>query len=129
MGLGLSLFKQSAELCGGQLRLSSTPGVGTLVRATFEYIHLDRPVAGDIAGTLVMTMASAPQISFFYTHVTDEGRYAVSSEEVAEALEGVSLNNPAVMRAVEEMIRENLREIKAEMGRPLMVMPIDHRSF
>ena len=114
VGLGLSLLKQNAELCGGDLTVQSTPGEGTTVCVDFEYAHLDRPVAGDMAGTLVITMASAPGISFFYTHATDLGCYGFSSDEVMDALSGVSLTNPSIMRAVEEMIQENLREINAE---------------
>ena len=114
VGLGLSLLKQNAELCGGDLTVQSVPEEGTTVCVDFEYAHLDRPVAGDMAGTLVITMASAPGISFFYTHTTDTGCYRFSSDEVMDALSGVSLTNPSIMRAVEEMIQENLREINAE---------------
>lgn len=114
VGLGLSLLKQSAELCGGDLMISSVPGEGTTVCVEFEFAHLDRPVAGDIAGSLVITAASAPDITFLYTHTTDAGSYRFSTVEVMEALDGVSLTNPTIMRAVEEMIRENLRGIDAE---------------
>lgn len=114
VGLGLSLLKQSAELCGGDLVISSIPNKGTTVCVDFEFAHLDRPVAGDIAGSLVITAASAPEIAFLYSHTTDTGSYQFSTVEVMEALDGVSLTNPSIMRAVEEMIRENLREIGAE---------------
>ncbi|BCS97027.1 histidine kinase [Desulfoluna limicola] len=114
VGLGLSLLKQSAELCGGDLVISSVANEGTTVCVEFEFAHLDRPVAGDIAGTLVITAASAPEIAFLYSHTTDTGHYQFSSVEVMDALDGVSLTNPSIMRAVEEMIRENLREIGAE---------------
>ena len=114
VGLGLSLLKQSAELCGGDLMISSAPGEGTTVCVEFEFAHLDRPVAGDIAGSLVITAASAPEIAFLYSHTTDTGSYQFSTVEVMDALDGVSLTNPSIMRAVEEMIRENLREIGAE---------------
>lgn len=118
VGLGLSLLKQSAELCGGDLVIDSTLNQGTTARAEFEYAHLDRPVAGDIAGSLVITAASAPEIDFFYTHTTDTGVYQFSTVEVMDALDGVSLTNPSIMRAVQEMIRENLREIHAEVDEP-----------
>lgn len=113
IGMGLPLLKQGAQQCGGDLVVDSTPGVGTTVTVAFEYAHLDRPVAGDIAGSVVMTAASAPDIVFLYTHTTDKGTYRFSTVEVEEALDGVSLNNPSIMRAVQEMIRENLDEIGA----------------
>ena len=113
IGLGLSLLKQGAQQCGGDLRIASAPGEGTTVTVAFAYDHLDRPVAGDMAGSLVMTAASAPAIDFFYTHTTDVGVYRFSTVEVNEALGGVSMTNPPIMRAVQEMIRENLDEISA----------------
>lgn len=118
VGLGLSLLKQSAELCDGTLAIDSVPGEGTTVDVRFAFAHLDRPVAGDIAGSLVITAAAAPEIAFVYTHTTDAGSYRVSTAEVMEALAGAALTNPAIMRAVEEMIRENLREIGAEGDEP-----------
>jgi hypothetical protein len=119
VGLGLSLLKQSAELCGGDLVIDSAHHEGTTVRAEFEYAHLDRPVAGDIAGSLVITSASAPEIDFFYIHTTDTGVYRFSTVEVMDALDGAALSNPPIMRAVQEMIRENLREIRAEADEPM----------
>lgn len=118
VGLGLSLLKQSAELCDGTLAIDSVPGEGTTVDVRFAFAHLDRPVAGDIAGSLVITAAAAPEIAFVYTHTTDAGSYRVSTAEVMEALAGAALTNPAIMRSVEEMIRENLREIGAEGDEP-----------
>lgn len=118
VGLGLSLLKQSAELCDGTLAIDSVPGEGTTVDVRFAFAHLDRPVAGDIAGSLVITAAAAPEIAFVYTHTTDTGSYRVSTAEVMQALAGAALTNPAIMRAVEEMIRENLREIGAEGDEP-----------
>jgi len=120
IGLGLSLLKQGAQQCGGDLVIDSAPGEGTTVTVAFEYAHLDRPVAGDIAGSLVITAASAPAIDFFYTHTTDVGVYRFNTVEVNEALGGVSMTNPSIMRAVQEMIRENLDEISASMDERLV---------
>ena len=43
VGLGIPLFKQVAEMCGGQLTLQSTVGKGTKTQATFIASHMDLP--------------------------------------------------------------------------------------
>lgn len=122
VGMGLCLLKQAAELCGGRVTVVSNPGEGTRVEALFEYLHLDRPVAGDLAGTVVMTAASSPEVDLVYTHTTDTGEYHFSSREVREVLEGTTLDNAAIMQAVQEMVEANLAEIKAEGDTPAVLV-------
>ena len=43
VGMGLPLYRQSAEQSGGTLKVESEVGVGTSVIATFGYDHVDRP--------------------------------------------------------------------------------------
>ena len=90
--------------------------------ALSEVFHIDRSVADDMAGALVMAMASAPDVHLTYTHRTDGGIYCFSSDEVREVLGPVSLAQAPVMRAVEEMIRTNLEAIGAEGETPLALL-------
>jgi len=48
VGLGVPLFRQTAEQSGGSLEVTSEPGKGTLLSVHFQYDHLDRPPLGDI---------------------------------------------------------------------------------
>ena len=48
VGLGIPLFKQLAEMCGGELTLESTVGKGTRTQATFTASHMDLPPMGDL---------------------------------------------------------------------------------
>lgn len=113
VGMGLPLFRMSAEQTGGYLRIDSTVGEGTVVEVVFGREHIDRPALGDIEGTLVLLMASFPEREFVYTHTTDDGTFTFDSGEIKEQLDGVPLNNANVIRFLKEMIRENLKEIHA----------------
>lgn len=75
IGLGLPFLAQAAEATGGKLRLSSEPGRGTRVRATFRLGHPDLQPLGDMAETMSVLIAGHPETEFRYTHVTDAGRY------------------------------------------------------
>jgi hypothetical protein len=61
VGLGLPLFKQNAEMAGGEFKIDSEPGRGTVVKAAFKHDHLDRPPLGDIAGVIVILVSSNPR--------------------------------------------------------------------
>ncbi len=42
VGLGIPLFKQAALMAGGDFSITSKPGVGTRLKATFELDNIDR---------------------------------------------------------------------------------------
>jgi len=112
MGLGLSLLKYHAELTGGAMEIISNVGKGTEVIVNFSFSHIDRQPLGDIAGILVILMASNQDINFIYTHKTEYGEYRFSSEETKEYLEVAALNEMNLLEEIGWMIVENLKEIK-----------------
>ncbi len=114
VGLGIPLFKQNAEATGGSLQIDSEEGRGTMLKATFVHNHLDRPPLGDMAGVMVLLAGANPEIRFVYTHRVDNEEYVFDTEEVKEALDGLPINDPQVMRFLKEMIIENLVAIKAK---------------
>jgi hypothetical protein len=113
MGLGLALLKYHAELTGGGLKIVSGSGTGTKVDATFANGHLDRQPLGDIAGVLIILIASNPEIDFTYLHHTDKGEYRFNTGETKEFLETDTLNDRSLLKEIKEMINENLKEIDA----------------
>jgi hypothetical protein len=63
-GLGLALLDQAAREAGGELRVSSSAGVGTTVRATFRWSHPDCRPLGDISATLEALVVGNPAVDF-----------------------------------------------------------------
>lgn len=112
VGLGLPLLKQNAEMTGGSLSIESQVGVGTVVTAVFGYSNIDRPPMGDLPGTLVLTIAAYPDIRFLFHFVRKKTGadvdYTLDTNELYEALDGVSLQEPEVMAYIKEMIEENI---------------------
>jgi hypothetical protein len=113
MGLGLPLLKYHAELTGGNLVIKSGICRGTEVKATFSCKHIDRQPLGDIAGVIVMLIASNEQISFIYYHMTEKGEYIFSTDEVKDYLEVETLCDRILLNDLRSVINENLREIEA----------------
>lgn len=113
VGLGLPLLKQNAERTGGRMIIHSEPGKGTEVDVVFIYNHIDRLPTGDIPGTLALTVSSYPAIDFVYSHHTPYGTFVFDTVEIKETLGDLPISNPQVIAFMKNLIRDNLKEIKA----------------
>lgn len=112
VGLGLSLFKQNAEMTGGTFNLESELGKGTKVTATFGLNHLDRPVMGDLVGSLLILLCSSDELDYVFKHQTPSGEFILDSREIKQTLEDVSINHPDIRAFLKEMLEENLKRIQ-----------------
>jgi DNA mismatch repair ATPase MutL len=113
IGMGLPLLRHHAELTGGSLKIKSKEGMGTEIKATFSFRHLDRQPLGDITGVLKIIIAANPGIDFIYNHLTDKGEYSFSTRETKEYLETDSLYENSLLDDIAGMIGENLKGIGA----------------
>ncbi len=112
VGLGLSLFKQNAEMTGGSFIIESELGKGTKVTAIFGMNHLDRPVMGDLVGTLLILICSPESPDYVFKHQTPSGEFEIDTREVRQTLEDVPLTHPDVRQFLKEMLQENLEQIQ-----------------
>ena len=116
IGLGISLFKQNAEQTGGSLVLNSVKGEGTKLKAVFSLKHVDRPIMGDIAGTMTLLIGANPEIRFIYVHRTPLSDFEFDTNKVKEELKGMPINNANILKALKELINENLEMIEATIN-------------
>lgn len=112
VGLGLSLFKQNAEMTGGTFYLESEPGKGTKVTAEFGLSHFDRPVMGDLTGTLLLLICTSENIEYVFWYQTHSGDFKLDTREIRQILGNVPVSNPEVRTFLKEMIQENLEQIQ-----------------
>ncbi len=112
VGLGLSLFKQNAELTGGRFHIESKEGEGSKTEAVFIKSSIDRQPLGDIAGSLTLLIGTNPNIRFVYNHKTAISIFEFDTNEVKEELEGIPINDPDILKALKELIVENLKMIE-----------------
>ncbi len=112
VGLGIPLFKQSAESADGTFSISSKVGEGTTVCASFPMDHLDRMPIGDMSSTMVSLIQANDRIRFIYTHKTDRGEFIFDTDELHAQLGDVPLSEPMVLNWIEEYINENLEDIQ-----------------
>lgn len=112
LGLGLPLYRMTAEQTGGGIRISSTPGKGTAVTADFDLRHLDCPPLGSLADTVALLIQGNPEVELTYRHITPRGMAELLTAEIRQVLgDDISLAEPAVFN----WIQTNLSEQEAEI--------------
>jgi len=109
VGLGLPFLIQNAEQAGGNVTIISTPGKGTNVIARFRTDHIDCPPWGDLSGTIATTITGNPEVNITFLYEADLPPFAISTEDLKEALDGIPLSLPKVTVWLNEMIRENVQ--------------------
>ena len=82
VGMGLSLLAQASKESNGSFEINSEIGIGTNVKATFQYSHIDRKPIGDMKNTLVTLMISHPEINFVYEHQDEEENFTLDSNKL-----------------------------------------------
>lgn len=111
VGMGIPLFKMSAEQAEGEFQISSQKGVGTKVFASYKISSVDRMPLGDFASTMQLLIAGDPKIDFILRVSNQSERYDFSSKEVANVVGEENMCEVEVINYVYEMIKENTFEI------------------
>jgi hypothetical protein len=111
VGLGISLFKASAEQSGGYLSISSKKGFGTTLEAVFKIGNIDRPPLGDIADTVAGVLASNEDLHLILALSRDDEKFVFDTEEVKKMLDGVPINEFEVMKWIKGYINEGINVI------------------
>lgn len=113
VGLGIPLLNDNCKLCGGYLTIESEVGVGTKLKSMMVYDNIDRPPMGDIASTMCGLISSNEAIEIDYSHWYNQQCFELTTSELKEALDGVSLTEVSVMQWLKNFINESIDEIKA----------------
>ena len=111
VGLGVPLFKLSAEQTGGSFSIESEVGKGTVTTATYVKSHVDMTPLGDINSTVEILIRCNPDIDFVFTRSNDKGSFTLDTRELREVLQGVSLDTPDVIEWIEEFLKEQTENI------------------
>lgn len=107
VGMGLPLYRMTAEQTGGSLDIRSTEGVGTTVTARICRTHLDCPPLGDLAGTVALLIQGSPDIQWNYRHTTPAGEVSLSTAELKEILgDDISLAEPEIFAWIQDYLAE-----------------------
>ena len=105
-GLGIPLFKASAEMAGGSFSIDSEPGKGTVVTAVYQISHIDRKPLGSVADTVTMCIMGHPEIEFHLILENDDAEFTLRTEDVRKEIGAVPIEDPVIITYLKEMIVE-----------------------
>ncbi|MBP2664411.1 MAG: putative system histidine kinase [Firmicutes bacterium] len=111
IGLGLPLMDMSTKRCGGYLKIDSTPGQGTVIEAMYQHSHFDRPPMGNLVETIKSILVGNPVLEFSYKHTVDDKSISISSREIADILDGISLTQPDVLIWLHGYLSDNIANL------------------
>jgi anti-sigma regulatory factor (Ser/Thr protein kinase) len=118
VGLGIPLLKEAAEASNGALTISSEPGVGTKVEATFQHSHIDRMPLGKLDSTILGLTVGHLDVHwvFDYTAQPADGspaaQFIFDDEPIKEILADTPLTHPDVLAYLRETLETGIRETK-----------------
>jgi len=106
VGLGLSLLQQATREAGGEFFITSKPGEGTEVRATFQASHIDRKPLGDMGSTLVSLILGNPDVDFVYASNLDGEETTLDTRMIkAELGDTTTISDPAVLNLIKNICK------------------------
>jgi hypothetical protein len=118
VGLGLPLLRQSAEAAGGRLTVTSQPGAGTQVEAVFGLSNVDRAPLGDVETTVLVLLASHPDVDLDWTHRRGPQEYSLATADLRSALDGASIASPAGLALLRSAVRHGEQSLAETAGSP-----------
>ena len=116
VGLGIPLFKSAAEECGGGLKITSQPGVGTRVEVSFQHSHIDRMPLGNLATTFLGLSVAHPEVHWIFKYTargqSAEETFEYDDQPIKETLDGLPITHPEVLAYLRGMLEEGLGTAK-----------------
>lgn len=108
IGMGIALLKYHSQICNGEFFLKSKVGEGTEIFASYQRSHIDLQPRGDLSGCFANFICQYQDINFIIRYIMDEGTFELSTAEVKEVFDGMSLNDYEIIRSLAELIHENI---------------------
>ena len=111
VGLGLPLLKQTAEMTGGEISITSAVGVGTEVTASFGLGHIDRPPMGDVAGAWFSLVVMNPETDFLFTYDYDGKAFTFDTRIIRETVAPLPLNQMEIADWIKDCLSTEINEL------------------
>ncbi len=112
VGLGLPLLDAAAKAANGSFDVSSTPGKGTKVTATFQLSHIDRKPLGQIPDTITTLIAGRPDIDISYRHERDGWSVSFCTRDFRRQLGDIPMNSADMLNAIRQYLTREEKRLK-----------------
>ncbi len=115
VGMGIPLVDMAAQQCGGRMDITSRPGKGTEVTASFRRDNIDCPPLGDVAGSIAVLLAGAPATDVLFSYKGSRGDFVFDSRNIREELgEACDFSHPELAAWVRAYLQQEIDRVKEE---------------
>lgn len=112
-GLGISLLAQATQESEGSFDITSAPGKGTKIKASFTYDHIDRKSLGSMADTVIALIACGNgSVDIRYIHSYDGRSFEFDTKTIKDELMDIPINDPSVLVDLKKQIEKAVQEIR-----------------
>lgn len=111
VGLGIPMLKETCERCNGSFNITSEIGAGTSVECFLERNNIDRAPLGNMGDTIMAIVNSLNDCELIYTHEADDNTFQLSTVQIKEILDTVSIKSNDVMLWIKEYVNENINNL------------------
>lgn len=111
VGMGIPLFKLSAEMTGGSFEIKSDKGKGTTAEACFVISSIDRIPLGNVDETLKALIMANPETDYEISFQSGQNFFELKTADIKKYLDGVSISNFEVADWIAEKIREGMKVV------------------
>ena len=106
-GMGISLFRESAKITGGDLKITSQKGSGTSLTANYALDSPHRMPIGDINATVEALILCCKDTDFIYTYTVDGESFTLDTLQMKSILSGIPIQTPEIMEYIRRFLTEN----------------------
>lgn len=111
IGLGLSLFKQTAKIAEGDVSIKSIVNKGTTVIFHCDINHIDRLPLGDVSETIISIIFFKENIDIVFKIYSANGEFNFNTRDIRERIGEIALTDYNVTQWIKEYINEGIKSI------------------
>lgn len=116
VGLGIPFMDMVTQQCGGRLDIASEPCKGTELAAYFAADNIDRPPLGDLADSIAVLLAGAPQIELRFKYSCAGGSFIFTTQEVRDILgDACDFANPKIYAWLSQYLGQQLAALQGRL--------------
>lgn len=112
VGFGIPLVEMDAKQSGGEVKISSKKGKGTIIEVSFEQDNIDRPPLGKLIDTVLMLLITNPSLHLVMKYQSKLGTFVLDSKDLHGALgDDIRFDEPSVYLWLGEYLKQEFDKV------------------
>lgn len=116
VGLGLALLKDSAEQCGGKMKIGQGDKGGVKIEADFDLSHIDSKPIGDIEDLIITCMTAWPRMDWI-VNVGDTREEILNTVQIKGVLDEINMNSPEARKFIRRQLSSAFQPMREWMSK------------